>query len=81
METCHKRRSHGAEVRGKSSSYSGAKGLRWERPSVFEEQKEGKHGWSTVSMLEGVGATISSEVANVRSIRPCRQKFGVYSEW
>ena len=58
-----------------------AKGLRWERPSVFEEQKEGKHGWSTVSMLEGVGATMSSEVANVRSIRPCRQKFGFYSEW
>lgn len=48
---------------------------------MFEEQKEGKHGWSTVSMLEGVGATISSEVANVRSIRPCRQKFGFYSEW
>ena len=60
---------------------AGAKGLRREWPSVFEEQKEGKNGWSTVSMLQSVGAVMSSDVANVRSIGPCHQKSGFYSEW
>lgn len=48
---------------------------------MFEEQKEGKNGWSRVSKLESVGAMMLNEVANVRSIEPCSQKFGFYSEW
>lgn len=48
---------------------------------MFEEQKEGKNGWSKVSKLESVGAMMSSEVANVRSIESCSRKFGFYSEW
>lgn len=48
---------------------------------MFEEQKEGKNGWSSVSKLKSIGAMMLSEVANVRSIETCSQKFGFYSEW
>lgn len=78
----HKKEPWGEGER-KSGSYRGTagKGPEVVPASVFEEQKEGKNGWSTVSMLQSVGAMMLSDVANVRSIGPCHQKFGFYSEW